>query len=419
MNGEMEYQVNGEKEGNWQKGNEVSGLNVGDILYIKVNGTIQKMEIKDEKRPTDFEIEISSINARDITVNLKTPSTDEESGIKSYTFVVEMDGNKIEKTNITTSELKITGLKPTTSYKVYVIAYDNAGNSTKSNEIEITTTEEAEPTVSEPSTAGGYRAGNQLPFDWEQLADIAGIIANNASTITNNTSEFKLNYEGQDYTIGVGDWTTINGKKVRILGFNHDELVDKTVYGGTHSYAGISFEYVDFLLPKGTGMGWPVVNREFKGWAATTIRKTLNGDSYNEIKDITNIKKVKKAYCEDEKGTPVLYSEDYLWLLSCAEIWNNGYTIVSSDCKRGMSRAIEGVQYKFYKNINASAGRFNYYQKKPSQFVGSSSADSEAWFLRSVYYNDPGHFGTVAGNGAASYAVYNEPNTSIAPGFSI
>ena len=54
----------------------------------------------------------------------------------------------------------------------------------------------------------------------------------------------------EQYTIGIGDTFTLDGKKVRILGFNHDELVDKTVYGGNNTYAGISFEYIDPLIEK-------------------------------------------------------------------------------------------------------------------------------------------------------------------------
>ena len=84
------------------------------------------------------------------------------------------------------------------------------------------------PTVSDPSTGTAIRTGNALPFTWEELGEIAQIISNNSDTITSDTAELTITKDGTGYTIGVGDYTTIDGKKVRILGFNHDILSEYT-----------------------------------------------------------------------------------------------------------------------------------------------------------------------------------------------
>ena len=99
------------------------------------------------------------------------------------------------------------------------------------------------------------REGNELQFTWEEIAEIAENVSNNIK-VTNNTQEFTLTYKKNRCTIGVGDYTTLNGKRVRILGFNHDELTAKDGYGlgKDNIYAGISFEFVDFITNEAINM---------------------------------------------------------------------------------------------------------------------------------------------------------------------
>lgn len=277
----------------------------GTILWDK--------EIVDRK--IGYEIEVGEIKDKSVTVTLKREPKEGE----SYTYIVETEGNKIEKPNLTTLTQVITGLKPETKYTVYVIVHTNKGKNKETNKIEITTPEAAVSVIGTPNTTNTYRGGNQLPFNWSQLGEIAGGIANDPQ-ITNNTLEFTLKYNGKNYTIGVGDYTTVNGKRVRILGFKHDELVNKAAYGaGTNTtYAGISFEYVDFiagdtrLISKNSVTG---------GWAKFSLRGTLNGTLYNGVKGSVNIKQVKKAYCAAYTSNTLSYAQDYLWLLSGEEVW--------------------------------------------------------------------------------------------------
>ncbi len=356
-----------------------------------------------------YEIEVSEIKDKSVTISLTTGLKEGE----SLTYIVETGENKIERQNITESKQVITGLSPETNYTVYVIINTSTGRNRVSNKIEITTPEAAFAMVGEPNTANTYRNGNQLPFNWTQINDIAKGIAENSQTITKDTLEFKLKYEGKEYTIGVGDYTTVNGKKVRILGFNHDELINKSVYGeGTSTtYAGISFEYVDFLVSNSR----IISSMAFYSWGNCALRGTLNGSLYNGVKGSVNVKKVRKPYCASYSSDALSYSEDYLWLLSGEEIWGG-----RGNSGRIRYRGKEGTQYKYYKTIGASTLTQNNRLKKPSNKVGSSTKGT-AWWLRSVGCDSGNWNRTVREDGYISgiYEITFNYTFGVAPGFSI
>ena len=141
--GIIEYKVG--KDGIYQAGTTISNLSNGDIVYVRVNnnGTYtdeETLEIKDTIEPEEF-----TITASDITyegVKLAGSTQDLQTGIKDYTYVTATKTNEIVKeiVNQTVTEYTITGLSEETEYVVYMLAYDNAGNLRKSNEVTITTT---------------------------------------------------------------------------------------------------------------------------------------------------------------------------------------------------------------------------------------------------------------------------------------
>ena len=141
--GTIEYKVG--KDGIYQAGTTISNLSNGDIVYVRVNnnGTYtdeETLEIKDTIAPEEF-----TITASDITyegVKLAGSTQDLQTGIKDYTYVTVTKTNEIVKeiVNQTVTEYTITGLSEETEYVVYMLAYDNAGNLRKSNEVTITTT---------------------------------------------------------------------------------------------------------------------------------------------------------------------------------------------------------------------------------------------------------------------------------------
>ena len=147
-------------------------------------------------------------------------------------------------------------------------------------------------------------------------------------------------------------------KKVRILGFNHDELAEPTeayVSATKTGKAGISFEYVDFL----TSIGMNSSNTNLGGWKEAPLRGTLNG--------------------------------------------TRGYAITT-----------EGKQYKYYKMKLGSTkyNSSNNITKKPSV------SNSNWWWLRSPDYHGSSGFCYVQSSG---YCIYNYARyyVGVTPGFSI
>lgn len=243
--------------------------------------------------------------------------------------------------------------------------------------------------ISNPNEDSKIREGNELQFTWEEIAKIAETISND-SNITNNTQEFTLTYKNNKYTIGVGDYTTLNGKQVRILGFKHDELINKDAYGigKNNIYAGISFEFVDFIANEAING----TDTNEGGWGSCELRNTLNNTIYETLQNKEYIKVVNKKYLEtynDPESEKI--SKDKLWLLSCSEIWNNGYA-----SGYGYASAKEGGQYKYYKDINAV------YNSNNARII----KNSYDWYLRSAHYNSSTTFCFIHANGACHSSLY-------------
>ena len=99
-----------------------------------------KVTIEDETDEKAFRVEAAEIE--------KTSFKIEENGTKlkklnpvKYTYVADTGDTTTTKKieNITEMPYTVTDLQPATTYKVYVIAYDNSGNATESNKITVTT----------------------------------------------------------------------------------------------------------------------------------------------------------------------------------------------------------------------------------------------------------------------------------------
>ena len=331
------------------------------------------------------QITISEITENSFKINVENDYP--EGAITEYRYSV---GGTVKQQGTTDKSYTVTELAELTEYNnIQVTAYINSAN--KVSNVEKVTTD----------------LKDGISYSWDEIAEMAKAISNDTS-ITDDSDTATVNGK----TLKVGQMKSLDGKKVRILGFNHDTLSEpSTAYGSTTATgkAGISFEYVDFLTS--TRMNNSGTNS--KGWANTEIRGKLNETIYNSLSIKNNIKKVKKEYIPEYNKVPETMptTDDFLWLLSCGEIWDNGY---KGGVTRGVTIATEGKQYKYYK-MNLGSTKYNTeisITKKPSE------SQSKGWKLRSPYFSNNTHFCVVSSIGDSNYS-YASNTAGVAPGFSI
>lgn len=330
------------------------------------------------------QITVSEITGSGFKINVENNYP--EGAITEYKYSV---GGTVKQQGTTDKNYTVTGLTEETEYSnIKVIAYINS--TSKDSNIEKITTKQ-----------------NIIAYSWDEIVEIAKAISKDTS-ITDDSETATVTVNGVQKTLNVGDKTTLDGKKVRILGFNHDELVDPSAYGKITATgkAGISFEYVDFL----TSTEMNNSNDNSGGWNDSILRKTLNITTYNSLSIKSNIKKVKKDYIPTYDVASIQKTEDYLWLLSCGEIWDNGYKANY----RGYAITTEGKQYKYYKtNLGSMVyNTSNNITKKPS------ASSSKWWWLRSPHFGDSSHFCCAGTAGISSFSYAGESG-GVAPGFSI
>ncbi len=282
-------------------------------------------------------------------------------------------------------------------------------------------------------TGNGETAGptdepiESIKSDWATIEKIAKEIAKD-NTITSVTEEAKVVIDGKRYTIKPGDIFEVeyNGeaKRVRVLGFKHDDLVDQTVYGGNHTKASISFEFLDFMTGDAY-MSMNATNTNENGWAATQMRKDLNGYSNNNaeqggaieglganLNNKSYIKQVRKKYIGTySDANSVITCNDYLWLLAASEVVNSGY----QEGAYAYVITSEGNQYKYYQGVTEVWNVKSINRVKKVSELGSA----DWWWLRSPYCNLSNTFCGIGSDGNASGSAVASGNYGVAPGFCI
>ena len=253
------------------------------------------------------------------------------------------------------------------------------------------------PTATDATT----HQAQQLTYSWTELGAMADSIAN-SSEITSSTVEVEVNGK----KIGVGDWLTISygtgntEKKVRILGFNHDNLADGS------GKAGISFEFVTSLGERQMNS----TNTNEEGWGGIAMRTALADDTnyFNNLpRDLqSKIKTVSKAWNKgnNRSATNETATSDKLWLLSYTEVF--GGQLSSCDP--------EGTRYAYYATNTNRADRIKY----RTCTSGTDAWSCTWWLLRSPYYNDSISFYIIY-NGGEAVNPATGSGGNVAPGFSI
>lgn len=157
---------------------------------------------------------------------------------------------------------------------------------------------------------------SKIDLDWETLVEAANKVAANEN-ITSSTSQVKLKVKGKPVTLTVGDYTSLQydgvDKKVRLIGFNHDDLADGT------GKAGMTFEFITTL---GTDFLDSANNIESNGWENWELRAKMP-EYLSKIEDTVknNIEPVTKKYGVGIDAASGIFScTDSLWLLGWREV---------------------------------------------------------------------------------------------------
>ena len=392
--------VTKKNDGAWQEIDNQTFSENG-IMYVALTDGRNYGETQATGNVTNIEKNAPSVNinlsATEVTtegtITATVTQSDSESGINIgsckwvyNTTAGNIGTNASSYTGTFTSANQNITLKSTTvgTYYLHVLSADNARNfkETIKGPIAVKNASNAVPgsTTHTPSA---------ITYSWADLATIAQMISNN-SNITSDTAEVTVTLNGATKALGVGDTASVDGKTVRILGFNHDPLIDSNAYGtktGTGK-AGISFEYVDFVIDD-SAMNSAITNTN--GWAAMPLRTTLNGTVYESLSIKNYIKAVNKEYITTYNTGAKSTCSDKLWLLSCGEIWDNGY---NGGNTRGFAAATEGSQYKYYKtNLGSIA-----YNSSTNVIKKPNVSRADYWWLRSPYVNYSNYFCVVNSN---------------------
>ncbi|MCI8362477.1 MAG: hypothetical protein HFJ41_05050 [Clostridia bacterium] len=408
---------------------EFTGLTRENKYKIKVELVNDKG--KSEKETDEIETvptRVSSITLNKSTLELAKGATDTSltatvspTEAENKTLTWTSSDETIATVSVSGDTVTITALKTGTAN---ITATANDG-SNKNASCKLTVTPPPPPEI---GGTGDTHTAKQIPYSWEELGEIAKLISDNYGNgegqINEDTAEVTVSAGGVTTQLGIGDWTTVNGKKVRILGFNHDNLVTTTTnesgetiawtqYGAgtTNTKAGISFEYVNFL----TNSIMHPANTNAGGWKDCNLRKVLNTNAdalINTLENKEQIKQVVKKYAPTYNTSTISDSKDYLWLLSCGEIWDNGY---NGGDTRGLAITKEGEQYKFYKVNLGSIGSGSV----SASLAKPNSSDWTSWWLRSCRAGDDRCYCTASKSGCGSYVCWDTSVTGVAPGFAI
>ena len=413
--------VTKKNDGTWQKTDNQTFSENG-IMYVALTDGRNYSETEATANVTNIEKNAPSVNinlsATEVTtegaITAKVTQSDSQSGINigSCRWVYNTTAGKIgtnasSYTETFTSATQNITLKSTTvgTYYLHVLSVDNAGNpiETIKGPISVKTASNAVP-------GSTTHTASSITYSWVDLSTIAQMISNNTN-ITSDTAEVTVTLNGTTKTLGVGDTTTVDGKTVRILGFNHDTLTTSTAYGSETATgkAGISFEYVDFVT---SNSQMNASGRNYNGWAAMPLRTTLNGTVYDSLSIKNYIKAVNKEYITTYNTGAKSTCSDKLWLLSCGEIWDNGY---NGGNTRGYAMATEGSQYKYYKTNLGSTS----YSKSTNVTKKPNTSSPYDWWLRSPSSTSSERFCNVGSGGNCCIYSFTGYDYGVAPGFSI
>ena len=229
------------------------------------------------------------------------------------------------------------------------------------------------------------------------------VIASNAKNCVNNE-------ENCPYKVGNTKTVKVNGNEftVRLANLKAPETCDKNDKNNydeffSQSACGFVVEFADVIDSHVMNS----TNTNVGGWQESSMREYLNDNIYNsldnELKKVISKVAIRSGH-GSTSGEKDFITEDYLYLLSTAEVWENG---ISTDTARDKTRQLD-----YYEGVTTESGKY-------SKAIKNNSAGSASyWWLRSAGSNINYTFYDVYYNGIWGYHIANI-TSGVSPAFRI
>ena len=231
------------------------------------------------------------------------------------------------------------------------------------------------------------------------------VIASNAKNCVNNE-------ENCPYKVGDTKTVKVNGKDftVRLANLKAPETCDKNDKNNydeffSQSACGFVVEFADVIdshvmNSTSTNVG---------GWQESSMREYLNDNIYNsldnELKKVISKVAIRSGH-GNTSGEKDFITEDYLYLLSTAEVWAQGTSnTISTDTARNYTRQLD-----YYEGVTTNS--------HAKAIKNNSAGTASWWWLRSADSNTNNYFYFVSGSG--SWGRTSAGNTcGVSPAFRI
>ena len=200
---------------------------------------------------------------------------------------------------------------------------------------------------------------------------------------SNNTSKYNV---GDTKEIDMGTYGT---HTLRIA--NTSTPSECSTAGFSQTACGFVLEFVDVITTH--KMNDTMTN--VGGWPASSMYTFVNNDIYNvlpsELKNAIIDTTVVSGH-GPTSGESNFTSTDKLYLLSTAEVWEQGTSnTINRDTARDVTRQLD-----YYKNLGVTTSN-------KSEAIKKNGTSASRWWLRSAYSSDDSYFCSVDSNGGWNY----------------